>query len=173
MFNFFKRKRNIEKYLNILDYHNKRLEKKINESVRHFIDTNESLKNAVYLDSQIIEMIPYNKYIEVAEGVFDRRIKHKGDLINYNELKFKSIVNTIDFSNNVVLFVKMNAAGNFSAHFHSFPETIYCLQGEYIGTMDKKVYRKGDIQKIEKWQVHPFIPLTDGYCLITIPNHYF
>lgn len=131
-----------------------------------------NLTKAIFVDLEFLMSIPSDKYIEVANGIFDKRILSLDDLKTKEEKKAKKYLTEKDFEDNIVVLVKHKADADFIAHFHEFAETIISISGGFIGTMDGRRIYPGQSLFIERWVVHVYKPIKEGYSVILIPKHY-
>jgi hypothetical protein len=122
---------------------------------------------AIKVDQKSYVSIPSDRYIEVADGVFDRVVTGKKDIIFDYEKVFIPYLQHIDFEKNIVLFAKFSKKAKFDAHYHPVIETIYCIEGKYKGYSDI-VYEKGDIQIIPPNKLHIFEGVEDGLCIVIL-----
>jgi quercetin dioxygenase-like cupin family protein len=128
------------------------------------------LGNALFIGWDIIKNIPPDTYIQVAPGIYDRRLNSISDLKGTQELRFKKRLSKVNFDRYLVLLVRYERDGEFNGHYHPFPEIILALDGQYSGMLDGKIYSAGEEQIIPPWTVHTFKPVTDGFACILIPK---
>ena len=125
-------------------------------------------KKALYVDTNTKIEIPSDKYVRVADGVYDRFIKHKTDIRYGPEKKWAKMISGLDFEKYINLFVKFEEYGEFRAHYHPVVEYIHCLEGSYVDTTTDQKYEAGDIQVVAPNKVHTFKALEKGYCVIRL-----
>lgn len=141
------------------------LEKKL---FRVPISYNKNTEASIMVGSDSYISIPSDRYIEVARGVFDRVIEGPDDIKFEHEEHWKDYIKKADFDNYINLFVKFKEGGSFKPHYHPVVEIIKCLQGAYIGTVQRTLFNAGETQFVEAYEVHIFEPVDDGYCLISL-----
>lgn len=112
--------------------------------------------------------IPSDRYIELRYNVFARQILSPEDILFHYEACASSIINNIDFDENVVLAVKFDEGEGFPAHTHNVQETLRCLKGSYKDEVANIVYTEGDIQEVKPLQLHSFMPLEKGFAIVEL-----
>ena len=110
--------------------------------------------------------IPSTNYIEVADGVHDRRVEHKEDIKFPWEEQMKELLETMDFENLYIIFVKFDKGSYFRPHYHLTDETITLVEGSYIS--NKSMYTKGDTQHVPAEQIHDWETVESGLALLTL-----
>lgn len=146
------------------------LESKLNSiRVKH-----EHLKKQTshFVSFNRVSCISSDYYEMIADGIYDRVIKSRTDLIFPTEFVFADELKKIDFNKYLVVSCKMFRNGNFMLHHHDVNEIIICVSGSYIGSGDK-IFKKGDRQYVQAFEPHVFKCIEAGYCLILLekPNN--
>lgn len=105
-------------------------------------------------------------YVEVAPGIYQRVLTHRGDLKFDDEKPFEADIRKADFDSNLVIFCRFLNGNALKPHYHMTEQRIQCLAGSYVGTMDGDVFHAGQVQVIPPKQIHLFQPIQDGYAII-------
>jgi mannose-6-phosphate isomerase-like protein (cupin superfamily) len=116
----------------------------------------------------IVNLLSYDNYTEIATGIFDRLIKDPYDIKEAVEGKYADVIKNLDFDNYVHIFVKhykevrkvvddriIIVPGLFKLHHHDVLERMVNLEGEYIGS-GNKIIRAGETQTIPAYTPHIF-----------------
>lgn len=115
------------------------------------------------------KQISSDAYTQIGKEVYIRHILGPKDLKFKEEKAYAKEISKMDFTSNMVMFVIFSSRATFPSHYHKHQETIYCLEGSYIGN-DNEVYTKGETQIIPPKKPHIFRGVTEGMCLVTISN---
>jgi len=146
------------------------LDKQLNDSMGYLMDAHRSVlveSSKLITHGDIVSMLSYDVYKEIAIGIYDRLIYDGSDVRDEVESKHSELIKGLDFVNYTHIFVKhykeldkningtiRRVRGEFKLHHHDVNETITCLDGEYIG--GSKIYRPGDKQFIRAGDPHVF-----------------
>lgn len=145
------------------------LENKLNSiRVKH-----EHLKkqHSNFVSFDRVSRISSDNYELIADGIYDRVLKHHQDIKFPTEFVFSHELENIDFSKYLVVSCKMFRNGNFMLHHHDVNEIIICVSGSYIGSGDK-IFKKGNRQYVKAFEPHVFKCIEAGYCLILLEKPY-
>lgn len=137
------------------------------EKTASFVESMK-LDKAVFVDRHFLDKIG-DEYVEVAPGVFDRRINSIKDLTTKEQICKKHLKN-VDFTNNIVVIVYHIKGADFIAHYHNFKEKIISVSGGFIHNLEGKKVKPGNFVIVPPWTVHVYIPLDEGYSIIVIPK---
>ena len=110
--------------------------------------------------------IPSSHYVQVQPGFFDRTVLHPDDMNSGREYEFKEILKTLDFDNNIVLFVEYTSNGFFEKHATQTTCTIWNLKGKIAINGD--IYLEGDFVELKPGQVRDLKGIENGLLLATI-----
>lgn len=113
--------------------------------------------------------IPEKEYVQVADGVFDRRIVSPNNLFE-SELEFRDIIKSLDFDRYIIIFVQYGDGATFPTHWHPFDEYFIILSGA-VKMNPGQIYREKDRPIIPAYKKHEFSETEKGCCIIQIPRN--
>ena len=119
------------------------------------------------MNTSILE-IPHDRYVELRYNIFVRQMVDETDILFDYESCADTIIQNIDFDENIVLAVKFDQGEGFPAHSHQMQETLRCLKGSYKDGVNNVVYNEGETQIVPALQLHSFIPLEDGFAIVEL-----
>ena len=140
--------------------------KQIGSTIRVTLRYADGNSAPIVIDSGSYVSIPSNDYIEVADGVYDRRVEHKGDMRFKWEESAKDLLVDMDFENLFVIFVRFDKGSYFRPHYHETDEEITLIEGSYIS--NKSMYTKGETQFVPANQIHDWETVEKGFAVLTL-----
>jgi quercetin dioxygenase-like cupin family protein len=131
--------------------------------------TYTSSVQAQYVGAEQYISIPSEKYIQVAPGVWDRRIMHPDDWLSEEEAqKFGPSLELFDFAHNVMLLVRFSEEADFPEHYHAQEEAFYIAEGEVYMGEQLGSFKAGDTVRIPAQMPHVFSAKEEGCCIIAL-----
>lgn len=143
--------------------------REFSESIRVSLYYADGQRAPIVIDGASYISIPTDDYVEVAPGVYDRRVENKDDIKFEHEEAFRELLNPIDFEDQYVLFVKFGKASFFDPHYHLTDEGIFCVRGSYES--NGKIYRPGEFHYIPAREVHNWNTIMPGLALLTLKKN--
>ena len=148
----------------------------LDQQRKHIKDFSDSLRvslsyadggtGPIVIDGKSYIAIPSEDYIEVAPGVFDRRVLHKDDIKFEHEESFRELLEKMDFESKHVLFVRFGFGSIFQPHYHLTDEEIYLINGSYES--NGNIYKPGSFHYIPANQIHNWNTIEGGLALLTL-----
>lgn len=139
----------------------------LNSTDKETISVVSSNNKGKYIDWRLID-IPSDRYLEIKEGMFDRIIRHKEDLIEEWEKVFIEYLDRINFDRYKVILNRCTHNALFPLHYHIERESIICVAGSVIEMVNKVVLKKGDRIDFEKMEQHEILALEDAMLILLI-----
>lgn len=123
--------------------------------------------SASYVGAEQYISIPSDKYIQVAPGVWDRRIREADQFISEDEKQvFETALDLFNFDENIIILVRFSQDANFPEHYHTENESFYLIDGKVSMGEDFGDIKKGESITIPARHPHIFKAKEAGQCII-------
>lgn len=112
--------------------------------------------------------LEYDRYKEIAPGVWDRLVSDRNDIIEAREEIFRKQINSMDFSKFTVILNFAEAGITFQKHHHRETERLYCYSGEFEDRVSGATVRSGEAIEFLPLQPHEIHFNEDTAILMTL-----